>query len=353
MQRHLGKCLLFCPILLALALVGCDLFNIGGIIDESKQWRAVAETQTQVLVRAVPGERYLQLIDDLNSGDPKKVTRAQTFMKQLGHFDPSVNWEATIMFGFDEQKPLHADAFFAFSPSKTQVDFFVQNTFNPKNVTNAIEIPQTANQLNSKIDDDVDQLLKKLTGDPSLTLQSDMQGNPPSRLTWPNSIIPESASYAAGVTQKLNEAKARQGEVAGLLKALLKAQYERKSIPAGGTVITLPWFPTDGKNFLFVGIPESDWNQHKDDPNFRVSVLLHKEGDAAQSYLKTNEMTIEPAFFNTNVPVDRPAGLGKVRWAAVDPTHASASIPNVDPNQIAQVEKLLQQVIDLNKKNSN
>src|SRR5260221_9923790 len=92
--RSLGKSLVLvlAPVLLAFTLSGCDPFNINGVVEESKQWRAVAETQTQVLVRAVPGERYLQLIDDLNSGDSNKEKRAQAFLKQLGHFDPSVNW---------------------------------------------------------------------------------------------------------------------------------------------------------------------------------------------------------------------------------------------------------------------
>jgi hypothetical protein len=325
---------------------GCG--DVDKVVEESKQWRAVAETQTQVLVRAVPGERYLQLIDDLNSGDPAKVTRAQAFLKQLGHFDPAVNWEATIAFGFDEQKPMHSDAFFAFSPSKTQIEYFVQNALNPRSVTSSIELPQTATQLNQTIDSGVDQLMGWLAGPGKI--EPSQSFGPSSILWWPESFTPTTVSATGPIAATLKKsAEDRQNAIRVKLKELLKAQYEKKSIPAGGTAITLPWFPTDGKNFLFVAIPESDWNQHKGDANFKVAVLLHKEGDATQSYLKTNEMIVDPALFEANPPVDRPAGLGKVRWAVIDPTHASASVPNVDPKQIDQVEKLLNQVIELNK----
>jgi hypothetical protein len=53
---------------------------------------------SQGAIKAVPGERYLEIIDDLNGPDAEKKKRAQDFLKSLAHVDLSVEYEATIWF---------------------------------------------------------------------------------------------------------------------------------------------------------------------------------------------------------------------------------------------------------------
>jgi hypothetical protein len=328
-------------------LVSCN--PLEGLLGESQKWRELAQMQAQAAIRAVPGERYLQLIDDLNSGDPARVGKAQQFLSQLGHFDPTkVNWEATVSFGFNEAVPLHADSFFAFSSSRAQVDFFLKNAFNPASVTSAIPLPQTQGQLDSDVNSTVDLIVTDLGGAPKQFSTGMLQGS----LFWPDSItpvIPQEAYRNYDVAKVTTLAQQRQQNVASRLKSLFRAQYANKSLPVGGTIITIPFYPTEAKNMLFILIPEDDWNKHKNDPNLSVKAVLHKAGDISSTYDQTNPINIDKAQFESHDPVDRPYGLGKVRWAVVDPTHSSISIPDLAPEKIASMEKLLAELNKLNK----
>jgi hypothetical protein len=328
-------------------LTGCDPFGIGELKEESKHWRELAQIQSQAAIRAVPGERYLQLIDDLNSGDPQRVTKAQSFLTQLGHFDPRIDWNATVSFGFDEKAPLRADAFFGFSPTRAQVEYFARYAFNPTLVANNIALPQTDGELNAKINSGIDSLLVHMTGSPKST-----PSNMTVDLSWPDSILPTASGFPALVDPRIAAARGHQKAVADILKELLKAQYAQKTIPVGGTVLTLPWYPTEAKNMLFVLIPEDDWNKHKADTNLKIQALLHKAGDVGSSYSQTRPISIDSAQFEKNEPVDRPQGLGRVRWAVVDPTHSSISIPDLSPDKIKSLEQLLVQLNQLDKPTS-
>lgn len=77
--------------------------------DESAKWRGIAQVTAESAIRAVPGERYMRLIDDLNGDDVDKRQKAQNFLKRLGVSDPTIEWEATVYFGFNEAKPLCGD----------------------------------------------------------------------------------------------------------------------------------------------------------------------------------------------------------------------------------------------------
>jgi hypothetical protein len=332
----MGRCLMLG---LCLILTSCDPFGIDKLKEESAKWRELAQIQAQAAIRAVPGERYLQLIDDLNSGDTTRVRKAQDFLQRLGHFDPTIDWVDTINFGFNESTPLHADAFFAFSPSRAQVDYFVKNNaFNAGQVANSIQLPQLAGEIDSSINANVDVIVKDMSGNPKI--ENVNIGS--STLSWPDSIVPNHTGFA--VQDLSNKAIQRQQDIANRLKSVLKAQYANKSIPVGGNILEIPWYPTDAKNLLFVVIPEEEWLKHKDDPNWQVVSLLHKKGDASAVLNLTRPMIINKTEFEKNEAVERPHGEGKVRWAAVDPTHSSISIPDVAPDRIASMEKLLEQL---------
>jgi uncharacterized iron-regulated protein len=79
-----------------LFLCGCGLDDL--VRDESKAWRDEMAKQIQetrdmakgaadTAVRAVPGERWLQIIDDLNGKDEAKVTAAREYLKKVAKID--------------------------------------------------------------------------------------------------------------------------------------------------------------------------------------------------------------------------------------------------------------------------
>jgi hypothetical protein len=76
----------------------------------------------QGAVRAVPGERYLQLIDDLFSGDDAKKKKAQDLLRNLAGIDASMPLAATVY--FDNLAPgdqLEAACFRASTPTFEEI----------------------------------------------------------------------------------------------------------------------------------------------------------------------------------------------------------------------------------------
>jgi hypothetical protein len=88
----------------SLLLVGCEFDPLGieKLRKESQSWRELAQIQAQAAIQSIPGERLLQIYDGINSADPKKVRETQELLKRMGRLDPSIEWDATVVFGFNE-----------------------------------------------------------------------------------------------------------------------------------------------------------------------------------------------------------------------------------------------------------
>jgi hypothetical protein len=353
------KSLLFVAILLcSIALTGCDnpLDGLSQMLSgESAEWRALAQVQAQGAIRAIPGERYLQIIDDLNGPDPVKRKEAQDFLLRLGHLDrdPNTNWYATATFGFDERAKLRADGFWAFSDSRAQVEYFVQNAFNPPDIASMNYRMETMDELNSKIDTNVDSFIDTLQGASASSLPvfgpTMLGSGTVTFLTWPNSLTPTIVNppFETHPTA-LERAKGTRDAAAKTLKALFEVQFEKKEIPVGATTLTIPWHPEEGKNLFFLLIPESDWMAHQNDNNLSIEVTLHRENDLNDTFQKTSPFRVNLQQFKDREPVELGFEAGKVRWAVIDPTHTSATIPDLSPEKVRNMEQLLRLVNEVN-----
>jgi hypothetical protein len=71
----------------------------------------LAEKTAQAAIAAVPGERWLRLIDDLNSGDQDKKSKAQKFLMSVAGVKPEdINdFEFSMAIDFDESKHFAVD----------------------------------------------------------------------------------------------------------------------------------------------------------------------------------------------------------------------------------------------------
>jgi hypothetical protein len=362
-EKRLVQCLLI--VLCSAVMFGCDNpldYIADKLTGESAKWRDLAQVQAQGAIRAIPGERYLQIIDAVNGTDPVKQKEAQEFLKRLGHLDndATIKWVGTATFSFDPAKELHANAFWGFSDSKAQVEYFMRNAFDAKQaVVSTGYRNQTMDELNAQIDSGVDTLLNQLQGAPTAqsmtTGQVGMGGNPVivSYLAWDGSLTP-STPFGPILTkqQVLDRAKAAKDEAAASLKQLLKAQYAKMEIPVGSTTLSIPWHPEEAKSLFFVLIPDEDWQNHKNDSHLSIQVTLHKEGDLHATFPGTGSFEVPLGEFEgpdsrEPVPV-RFSGGKKVRWAVVDPTRSSASLPDLTPDKVQNMEYLLTLVNQVN-----
>ena len=71
--------------------------------------RETVSQSLDMLSRTVPGERYLRLIDDLNSQDQSKVDAARAFLKKLANIDVDVPYVLSISFKYDTGLPFKMD----------------------------------------------------------------------------------------------------------------------------------------------------------------------------------------------------------------------------------------------------
>jgi hypothetical protein len=372
-QRKLLLCLLM--VLCAGGLAGCDnplSFLADLLTGESAKWRDLAQVQAQGAVRAIPGERYLQIIDAVNGTNDVKKKEAQEFLRRLGNLDnnATIRWVGTATFSFDPAKELHANVFWGFSDSKEQVQFFMRNAYDAKQaVVSTGYRNQTMDELNAQIDSGVDTFLTTLQGtnpggimvSPGGTPGSFAYSPPTYIPMWYNSLSPNTSYVVAAppipdsmMTREkvLASAKATKDAAATTMKSLLKAQYAKMEIPVGSTTLSIPWHPEEAKSLFFILIPDEDWQKHKNDsPHLSIQVTLHKEGDLKATYPGTGSFEVPLAEFDgsdSREPVPVRFGGGKVRWAVVDPTRSSASLPDLAPDKMQNMQHLLTLVNQIN-----
>lgn len=80
----------------------CDAVDVA---DENiRKLTEVVKQIGEATIRAVPGERYMQLIDDLNSGDKDKAAAARAFLSRLANVKEDTEFQAVVNIEFDTSK---------------------------------------------------------------------------------------------------------------------------------------------------------------------------------------------------------------------------------------------------------
>ncbi len=101
--------------------------RIGAVSDNAV--RAV-DARMGEFVRAIPGERYNQLIDDLYGEDQGKKERAQAFLTRLAGLKLDANYQVSAAFGFDEKPAVRAQLFPSASASMEAVELYFSGNEN-------------------------------------------------------------------------------------------------------------------------------------------------------------------------------------------------------------------------------
>ena len=91
--------------------------------------------------------------------------------------------------------------------------------------------------------------------------------------------------------------------------------YRQVPISLGERRLRKPWLPLDGKQFLFVLLPEAEWQARKNS-NLHIDALVHKKGDATAAYQDARKYRFllsefDPAFH----PAVRHPQHGSFVWA--------------------------------------
>ncbi|MBK8270850.1 MAG: hypothetical protein IPK83_22090 [Planctomycetes bacterium] len=323
---------------------GCDfqseLDHIKSTVDGLRE---SMEKSANAIALAVPGERFMRLLFDFHSGEPKKVEEAKKLLKSIfPGFDPDASYEVSVQVTADGEELPCFDVLCAPLPVRLIVEAYISNKgLKLLPADGPAYIPLDGHELNRKLDNILERAVSYLTGPPKILKRRFDTLNGPTPIgapndvfqynTWPHSIMAElihpisfpspnklPMKLRKESQDNLNNQLAQQRQFRELLKeAILAARNpQEKTQPRG--LKTEPWNPLHGRNFIIILIADSELERFKD-RNLKFELWAHKAGEPTQFYQGQPRVPILPVTFDD--PDFRAVSAhshGKIRWAAVD-----------------------------------
>lgn len=265
-----------------------------------EETRGMVKQVSDNAIRAVPGERWLQLIDDLNSEDDATRTRAQDFLRRVGKIDIDNNYEASIWFGKPANMELDVSVLRASDRGLAVVESAALNgPLNFVNVANSLHPALDMEARLKRVEEACTNGLKKLVGTPEVQISS-FSGENDAQVTenilWQGGLRTSGQFHTDGHVYNfnqgtlVNESNKVCGEAAGDIAKALIAFYEIDADP-GEARLVLPWNALDSQQFLFVIVRARHFEDTK--PNLSIKALVHRVGDKSVTLHGTYVRSIE------------------------------------------------------------
>ncbi|WP_054031212.1 hypothetical protein [Desulfatitalea tepidiphila] len=321
---------------LLMVLIGCNKIEKELKDTRAEFARQMEETRTAVkeisyaAIKSVPGERYLQLIDDLNSRDETKRTAAQQFLKSLAGIDPKIDYKVSVWFVYDTTTtgPMRADFFLGHTPYQSNVEWYIkQKKMNLSDVASSDDRPFTEEELKSYMDSQI----KKFIAETEIVQDSPewstarakasttvVKGYRERIVTGPDDN-PRAKDHV--IREPIYETKTDIGAKAYLGVDLLAQKgvtdYLRNAILSGSKHSYIPPYNRAGAlqcdfnvlssaTYLFVLLNKEDWTQHKKDnggKGIMVRCLVHKADNPDIPINGTRVYTFSMEEIEANAPI--------------------------------------------------
>jgi len=344
--RSIGrKCVIPWILLSALTLGGCDVQQmVKEEIDKTRDelTKQIAETRktfaqvSQDAIKAVPGERYLQLIDDLNSSDPAKKKEAQRFLLSLAHVDLSVPYRATVWFDhIPANEHVTVAVFRAMTPDFAEIQARLAPGGGVHIQRYELNGPAAAGRsladakevLFQKINTAVDRLfgrpeifeedLGTTTGNilgrdftitsvqRSLLLNSKLlPQRAPKRFT---NLDPRGSNDRDELQRRIDNAVSQRSSLVRDLANTLIEPYESLLPSSNLPIEELDWDVMDGRQFLFVIMKKVEFDKlASQNPPLRIKAVVHHEDDVHATFRSSEPL---PFDLNEFVPTDKHPGF--------------------------------------------
>lgn len=318
---------IFPMLVLAWTLAGCDVFK-----SESDKWREQVEASTkamQVAVdtasKAIPGERYLRLLDAVHSGDPKQAAEAKRFIQSAFQMNLDQPYEVTVWFGVDDSEPFTAYAFVGPAPSREVVqEELRRGRLNLTRWPNSLAPLASAEQIKGQIEEKIAKAVDTMAGTWSRT--SERLSVPNQRHVLANSFLQTKLFCVTGDSNTMGcetTAMAPNNDRAEVAKALSEAfwlPYQNRRLPLPVTSPRKPWSLLSANQVLFIVIPDEQFQRQK---NLVVKAVVHEEGKPERILPGEQEYTFERVMFQNNPTVANENPPVTLRWAAHTMTDSS------------------------------
>jgi len=354
----------FLPLALVAILPSCDIDSkfekLNKQIDETQE---LAEKTAKAAVLAVPGERYLQIVDNLNGSDPVKRQAAISFLENLAGKNLQNNFEVTVWLDTDVKDPLEVAIFRSSTPNRSEISHWLQQGYYRPEKLHSSSVPKTHKQrieaLQPRIIKMFDEYSKYKVGPPA-TYRGDLdQEYTQLRIIPDYSYLPTESFRSNGpidpakrkLAAEMAAINAKREKLAMELAEEILSPFAPIEAPAISNTLKKIWLPLDKHQYLIVLIHEDDWLKHKD-RNLQIRALVHEVDQPSDSLGKSEPYTFDPLEFapNRNSPLDNPKPRGgRLLWASINMGLDSS----ISPEKIKELREVVNELDSLlsNKKN--
>lgn len=329
---------------------------------EMAETRSTVAHAVDIISKSIPGERYLRLIDDLNSSDHSKVRAAQSFLTNLANLDVTKKYSVVVAYDFDEPdsnwKPFKTDFQVFLAPDPLILKIFIDNhSINMRTPGRIHLIPISQPHIREIVANNILSSLEKIFGSPSISLELELSTPRPQALrytrAYPNTIFKdfyirrlvssstgesELAQMQADSDQWLHETRA---SIAASMTDAIMAAYQYRETRIEGSKERRPWNPLKEQNFVVVFVDDATFDSHDD---WTVKIYLEEDEEknsvvGGRSIFSLTKADFDPAVQKSNPMILAENGT-RYYWAFCELTRD----PSLSAGNLNEWQKLREQL---------
>lgn len=345
-------------------------------VSEAAEIRKQIDASTKAFERtldrvalAVPGERYLRLIDAAHSTDPGTRQAAQADIKRLfGVEDMERKYVARVEFLSADGGIIHADAFSGpIASSEWVKESCLAAACNDRTVnivkTRILSRDERQARLATTIESELGNLVGRETLESGCNREPDkmivlrdsglIAGGMAMQCHWTGDTL-TSWSYRAadtfeggkdGANRSIAAARDKRRKFAeALAHSLLDVQSELRLDPAGGAHLEVEWNLISPSQVLFVIIREADFRAHYESWKEQyareerpIRARLHDAGDVSKLLNQRADYAFDPDEFRNNPVVELQNPRRRFVWAA----HNMTGAPSLSSEELQRHRDIL------------
>lgn len=291
---------------LCVLLSGCNLADMLGLNKEvDKALAQVRETQAALVKLSydvVPGAKWNQLVNDINSGDPELKARAQAFLKNVSQIDYGGQWQGRVAFEHAENTEFEYEIFFAATPHESEAVLWLNDrNYKGRKSRSALQVPASAQrkkELEKALRDTLEQGIGRQRGSINFTADYGNAG------AWSDGLF-GSIAFGTGAAQTVNERNNfHLNHFAERLSGILLDCCQDQAVLRGPTDAELNFSPATP--YLFVVMTQPEWDRADTaHDKFRILATVVDKANAGRSFGGLPVTSIVKTSFEGSIPFKR------------------------------------------------
>lgn len=310
-----------------------------GICELSEQLLQSAKEVNEAIdtaAEAIPGERYLRMIDAINdpTTPPEEKKRYQQLATNIFAISPDTQYEMNIAFGLPDGKNIEASFFYAPSGDKSAIEAWCKDriTYQTRKVSNAIKPQPTPEQRRLQIAQKLGEAIE-LLGDQVNDVRHTTRGfagfdgtkqapateytlGPKSALSL-DLVAPNTGFIKGHFSEAQLERRDQRNQASEKIHEAMDLFFGNPGVAVSGSGFTRAYKPYAQPPYLIVTIPRSDFDGLGDE--FVVSAVVYQKDANGKITDKTLDsmwpIQLKKSHFEANDPVSCGNSEVSILWS--------------------------------------